>query len=68
MDLFVIIPIIIGATPLLGIAFYFVIKGAVRNGINESMLFTDEQRAEQDEKDQKEHEEAIKAYEEKKRK
>ena len=26
--------------------FYFVIKSAVRNGINESMLFTDEQRKE----------------------
>jgi hypothetical protein len=28
--------------------FYFVIKGAVRNGINESMLFSDEQRAERE--------------------
>ena len=55
--------IIIGAIALLGIVFYFVIKGAVRNGINESMLFTDEQGAEQDKKDQKEHEEAIKEHE-----
>lgn len=37
--------------------FYFVIKWAVKNGINESMLFTDEQREKQEEQEQKELEE-----------
>lgn len=68
MDLFVILPVIIGTIPSLGFVLYFVIKSAVRSGINESMLFSDEQRAEQEEREQKEHDEAIKEYNDKKRK
>lgn len=36
---------------LLSFIFYFVIKWAVKNGINQSMLFTDEQRKIQFEKE-----------------
>ncbi|MCL2674033.1 MAG: DUF6019 family protein [Defluviitaleaceae bacterium] len=38
------IAISFGSIILLAIIFYFVIKSAVRNGINESMLFSNEQR------------------------
>jgi len=43
----------IGTVLLLFIAFYFVVKWAVKNGINESMLFTDEDRKRKYEEDLK---------------
>ena len=40
-----------GSILVAAFVFYFVIKAAVRGGINESMLFTDEQRKEQEKKE-----------------
>ena len=60
-----VIAFVIAFIPSLGIGIYFVIKRGVRDGINESMLFTDEQRAEQEEREQKEYDEAVKKYNDK---
>jgi Family of unknown function (DUF6019) len=42
------------------IALYFVIKWAVKNGINQSMLFSDEEREKKYEEDMKQIEELTK--------
>jgi hypothetical protein len=48
-----------GSILLAAVVFYFVIKWAVTAGINNSMLFTDEQREEQGNKETKEIEDLI---------
>ena len=41
----------LGNILVMSFIFYFVIKWAVKNGINQSMLFTDEQRKKQHEEE-----------------
>ncbi|MDR0830870.1 MAG: DUF6019 family protein [Prevotellaceae bacterium] len=54
-----------GSILLAAFVFYFVIKSAVKNGINNSLLFTDEQRAA---KEKQEAEEIKKLFEKNKKK
>jgi len=49
-----------GSIVLLSVIFYFAIKNAVKNGINQSMLFSDEQRKEQQRKELEEVDNIIK--------
>jgi hypothetical protein len=54
-----------GSILLAAFVFYFVIKSAVKNGINNSLLFTDEQR---EAKEKQEAEEIKKLFEKNKKK
>ena len=55
-----------GSIILAAVVFYFVIKWAVTEGINNSMLFTDAQREERCDKEKKEIEDLIKGQDKKK--
>ena len=56
------VAISLGSILVASFVFYFVIKWAVKNGINESMLFSDNQRKEQVEKKQEERNEICKDF------
>ena len=53
------ISINIGSIALLAVVFYFVIKTAVKNGINESYLFSNKQRKEMEYREIEETYESI---------